>query len=581
MADHAHRWACSEETANTIMEKIIDDCGKRLVENRISREAYPFAVSKSIESSYSDVQMVFVPHDEGDDLAGWVAEAEPAAPVTDSWAAMQLMRKGLQQDPGSETKCCLGKPTANENGTAPTRKLMRLLVPEPPQRRSSGVATRSETSSVKSGASGKVVSVLVRTKNVKRACWLMKDDVVVDEEEERHRLLKVERDEARVQQDEAKRIALQEEAENARKLEAWFEEMSDKQYTFDSYGDMVFVDEPDVKSLPDVLSVLGYVIPHGLNDGEGEVSSTADKGQAPPEKRVGLDSFAGPESRQTRNRSIGRKKLRPRQSACELQEKFEDSFRQLPTNQPPLIETMECSPGVTLVCKGKTKTAEPTAERAIGMSWKEYSSMSANGRQCSESPGIHNTPSAFRHGPGVQGYSDADAREAVVVGGRGTLADTTCGGVIGGPWSKVPEQQHASEPLRQGRISSSTSSPCLATVRGGGGQNTLATDASVRPQTAVRKTVMRVIRRPESAGVLPNRRDEEQNVKSPPAPAWSTRQAAKRFDVPGHVVRGPRDRVPMLGSQMRHPCAKMQPPIGATMGHGLICTGSRQESCFF
>merc|ERR1712060_444322 len=62
---------------------------------------------------------------------------------------------------------------------------------------------------------------------------------------------------------------------------------------------------------------------------------------------------------------------------------------------------------------------------------------------------------------------------------------------------------------------------------------------------------------------------------APPAPAWSLR-VAKKAEV---AHRGTRNHVALLGAT--HSRGPSQPPLGATMGHGLLSDSSVRESFFF
>merc|ERR1712151_1025447 len=64
---------------------------------------------------------------------------------------------------------------------------------------------------------------------------------------------------------------------------------------------------------------------------------------------------------------------------------------------------------------------------------------------------------------------------------------------------------------------------------------------------------------------------------APPAPSPAMR--SKRFEAVGHLGRPPRFHVPKLGGPSG--LGPTQPPIGATMGHGLIRHASLKDSYFF
>jgi hypothetical protein len=68
----------------------------------------------------------------------------------------------------------------------------------------------------------------------------------------------------------------------------------------------------------------------------------------------------------------------------------------------------------------------------------------------------------------------------------------------------------------------------------------------------------------------------EDNQKAPPAPAWSIRNSGRALKAD---ARPPRFHVSPLGAVAR--CGPIQPPLGATMGHGLMRDGSAKSNYFF
>lgn len=81
-----------------------------------------------------------------------------------------------------------------------------------------------------------------------------------------------------------------------------------------------------------------------------------------------------------------------------------------------------------------------------------------------------------------------------------------------------------------------------------------------------------------SPGESPNAPDK---VPSPTAPPYYTR--GRKFDAVGHLGSQPRTRIPGLGKIDAYSNASRstQPPLGATMGHGLLRHQSMMEEFFF
>merc|ERR1719161_2728534 len=68
----------------------------------------------------------------------------------------------------------------------------------------------------------------------------------------------------------------------------------------------------------------------------------------------------------------------------------------------------------------------------------------------------------------------------------------------------------------------------------------------------------------------------EDNSKAPPAPAWSVRNNGRALKMD---ARPPRFHVSPLGACLRS--GPIQPPLGATMGHGLMKNGSLKDDFYF
>merc|ERR1711939_312988 len=66
---------------------------------------------------------------------------------------------------------------------------------------------------------------------------------------------------------------------------------------------------------------------------------------------------------------------------------------------------------------------------------------------------------------------------------------------------------------------------------------------------------------------------------APPAPAQHLRSPPKKMQAIGHLGQPPRLHVAPLGGPYGYGVA--QPPLGATMGHGLVRHGQAKESYFF
>eukprot|EP00933_Yihiella_yeosuensis_P031542 TRINITY_DN25119_c0_g1_i1.p1 TRINITY_DN25119_c0_g1~~TRINITY_DN25119_c0_g1_i1.p1 ORF type:complete len:659 (-),score=141.86 TRINITY_DN25119_c0_g1_i1:69-2045(-) len=212
-------------------------------------------------------------------------------------------------------------------------------------------------------------------------------------------------------------------------------------------------------------------------------------------------------------------------------EEFADSFKRFPAQQPPMVEAMVMSPGVELKEKQHTKRGQPEARPQGGtMSLAEYKEMATAGMATA---GI--------------GYPD--------------------GGIPQSP-AKVPGPTGAvatpGTPRQQGEN---------ATQRIEGNEAAAPLDVSSPAQVPA----MKVVRSDVGADLVPQPPATPRPVQ--PAPPPSYRRAQGKRDALGYAL-STRERV-VTGTGTRFPGCGAQPPIGATMGHGLVSSGQRNEEYYF
>ena len=90
--DYSRFQGCSEENASSIVDNILTDGGNILWQKYLERKAFGFATEAVTTALATELDMCFVPHDEGEGELGsdWELEEEPEPGEIDSWARMYL-----------------------------------------------------------------------------------------------------------------------------------------------------------------------------------------------------------------------------------------------------------------------------------------------------------------------------------------------------------------------------------------------------------------------------------------------------------------------------------------------------------
>lgn len=347
------------------------------------------------------------------------------------------------------------------------------------------------------------------------------DQIEVDEQEERLRDAKA-LEEARRKDKEVKlRQSERSKDEERKKVQQLHEEMSKRAHTFDGDGNLIWVEEIKVERLPKVQEAFGFNV---KRDPRPRMTDELQKSTKEVSSPVALPSKNKRSTETDKKQGI----------------EFTDFFSKLQHGQPPILETMAVQPGVTLESMGKKKMGHES--NADGhMSRKEYVQLAekeeAMGSQFRPHHSMATTESKSSPKP--------EARRRSVQ--QNDVA------------SKEASHQHSQAAAAEGG-SLGTTLPPIQTGGPAGQQNSQAGPAGNAQQP-----------RPDvKTGVL------AQAQKEPAAPPPSTRN--RKFDAIG-FMRPPRYHPPKLGGQYGFSAA--QPPLGATMGHGLVRTGSHKEAYFF
>lgn len=356
----------------------------------------------------------------------------------------------------------------------------------------------------------------------------LKDDGDLDNEEEKLRDAR-QAEEAKRRERDNKVLANKKAKElEQQRVQALHEEMSRRQHTFDSEGGLIWVEDLKLDRLPKTQEVFQYFVKKDPRAKGADNDATSGKGKDSPAVK----------KQQMRNT----KRRLDRSSKSRMDEEdFPDGFSKLQHGQPPILETMVVKPGVVLDVYGKSKAGPAVSNIGGGMSRKEYVALTekevayeAQFASMSDPSGEHGGDPNSPHGP------------PGTAGSRGPGADGE-GGVT------LPEIAGAT-----GGLGGSTS--------GNLGRSRTGTASGNRPGTSSGK-----------AGDDGSKKDRSEVQTAPPAPPMNVR--AKKMQAIGHLGQPPRLHVAPLGGPYGFGVA--QPPLGATMGHGLVRHGQAKDSYFF
>lgn len=355
----------------------------------------------------------------------------------------------------------------------------------------------------------------------------LKEDLQLDDEEEKLR-------DAR-QQEEAKRrdrenkVRVNEKAKELeqQRVQALHEEMSRRLHTFDSEGGLIWVEDLKLDRLPKVQEVVPYYVKRDPRAKGPDNDATSGKGK---------DSPAGKKAQTQR----GRKRF-DRSSKKMDEDDYPDGFSKLQHGQPPILETMVVKPGVVLDVYGKSKAGPAVASQGQGMSRKEYVALTEK-------------EVAYEQGSSMLDPSGEHGESGSPHGGPPGTADSMSRSLTGGLLPSSPEA---------GGDGTVQLPPIAGATGGAGGSRSRGGTAAGGSRGA--------------ANLAGEDKKKTEVQVAPPAPPMHAR--AKKMQAIGHLGQPPRLHVAPLGGPYGYGTA--QPPLGATMGHGLVRHGSCKESYFF
>merc|ERR550514_1726699 len=281
------------------------------------------------------MRCTFVPHEEKVKEGGlddcWEMEMEPEANPIDSWARMYVPTRRRLVRGMSDGSAAAGAAATSVDARSTGQAKAKATPKKQPQ----GARGPDTSEEAMKGRQMKIPEVFT-----------------VDPEEDMLRDFKAAAEKKRRDEELKAKKAAERRAEELKKLEAQHEEMRRRQFAYDSDGNVVWVEQPNVDRLPKISELIPFKFPKGEGaaadldaSGKKELASPKKKGQggAARGKKANADVFA-----------------------------FTDGFTKLATQQPPIIEVLVPKSGVLLEHKGRKKKGPPVEKPEGSMSREEY-----------------------------------------------------------------------------------------------------------------------------------------------------------------------------------------------------------------
>eukprot|EP00931_Biecheleriopsis_adriatica_P075547 TRINITY_DN49388_c0_g1_i1.p1 TRINITY_DN49388_c0_g1~~TRINITY_DN49388_c0_g1_i1.p1 ORF type:complete len:687 (-),score=146.82 TRINITY_DN49388_c0_g1_i1:68-2128(-) len=446
--------------------------------------------------------------------AGWTLESEPARCRIDTWArACVPIRKKIVRHHASLAE------DANKSGRRAGSSLTKRSASRASVSSASVPGSRSPSRFGAHGSIGEEGFEAARVAQGKGPIPLADEG----EEDEDEALLREQKDrEARkLREDQlrAERKAL-EESEDAAKLAQVKDDKKNKQFTYDTDGNVIWVQPPLVHKLPatNPAPLFSY------KQDKEEVGPAA-----PP-----VDPKKPANKTPRRAGGAAKRKAAP---------EFKDGFKKFPSQQPAMIEAMTMTPGVELTERNKSKKADKAPESSGTMTRKEYKDMTERG-EVNPGPGLPDPVLESRAASTAGLPTDGPAKDDEVSQGAVGLAP-------------VEEERALSAAARE--ISPAPSAP-----------------SRLAGAPAVNET-MKIVRTEMGADLIPHPPSTPRPVQ--PAPPSTARRFQSKRDALGFAL-STREKVPTTLAS-RFPNCAAQPPLGATMGHGLLPKENKYEEYYF
>lgn len=533
--DYGRQQCGAEEAVAVAIDTILTDGGTLLWQKYLERKAFAFAANAVSDALIARLQMCYVHHDQGEpDLEtdeGWQIEAEPEPADIDCWARMHLpVRRLAKNDPD----------TANSTSS----KMLRT----------GGSLGRSGQRS-RGRKTTKVLDKLSELLEMPRSMTLPEENAL-DVEEERMREAKAQEETRRKDREKRAKESEKAKEEERKQVQRLQEEMSKRPFSFDCDGNLMWVDEFRVDRLPKLQEAFGYNVKK-----ERKVEDINTKIAGAPSAPASPTSPTSPDSKRKKKPSLfqGKKKA--------VQPEFTDGFSKLQYGQPPILDTMDVKAGVMLESMGKKKVGPDLDYGSRMMSRKEYVQLAekevAMDGERSHSFFASTSKEPDSPSPAHQTSIATSAQNPSINTPAPSGSAVKAGQGVGSDFSKASKEPSASAPSMGGADDGKGKGVTLPQIPQG---RASATAGNAYPSQNGHG----------NRSAQPGAEGEKPVQKAPPAPPPFTRN--RKFESLG-FVRPPRYHVPQLGGPQGVGAA--QPPLGATMGHGLLRSNSLKEAYFF
>lgn len=571
-------FSAAEAASEHIVEKILDEGGKLLYDHYIEKKSYGFAAEMISQMLVAELKLCFVRFDEGE-LGATKPPARALSPSSPRQVTTPMARQISSSSQASPPLVAVSPPPTGRlagdaanfhEGEEP--ELVDggdmeeevhdgwALEEEPPRCRVDTWAracvpirrklvqpkrhqVAEEQSKLRLRSTGKGSSGSHRSASRQGTSVLGKDKEMNDtnksqetplkaqmipladerEEDEEEAELRDRKDrEARRKREEETRLQQKAavEAEEAARLAQVKDQMKNKPFTYDSKGDIIWVQPLPLHKMPVPNPTPGFSFKKEMPIMQSHDSSPrpAPKGQA-----AARDPMTGRLMRQKTRRDPD----------------FAHGFTPFASQQPAMVEAMNLQPGVGLTERGRARSGgDSNPAGSSKMTRKEYESMVAAGTQRS------------------------------FAGQRSVSTEAAPRRKAGSPLlSPLPPPSAASASPRAADPSPAPESPSGSAVGGGPFFPDAAGEEAKTP-------VMRVVRAGDlGVDLIP------QAPTSARAPATSFRRVQLKREALGYH-QSTRERV-ATASGSRYPGCQAQPPIGATMGHGLAAGSQKTEDFYY
>lgn len=349
----------------------------------------------------------------GDEVScsNWTLEAEPVRCRIDTWARACVPVRRIAARPKTKllnesqnrkmqvTGGSRGKKNSVNSSRSPSRLAM---IATPTGGQSQGKLPEEE----KAGSKSRDGMIQLEEK--------------VEQDEEEAAMREMKEREAKRKREEDNRIQRKatEEAEEAARLAQVKDQMKNKPFTYDSAGNIIWVQALAAEKLPSANAIPTFVL-------RREIVTSGEDHQRSQERKLSLQ-------RPVPVKELGRKTKGGKNKDGD----FVDGFKKFSSQQPPVMETMTMAPGVKLKERGSTKSGEENSaggKRANSlMSRKDYEMLVQSGGSTGYPPKEKET--SKEQGNATNASEDKPTLVAAAEGGE-----------------KTNEQRHSEPPLNSSR----------------------------------------------------------------------------------------------------------------------------------